>query len=142
MFLLKLFVMACLLAELWMVFPLLILLLLFGYMVVYVRGHHLWQIGSRRKSRHRDEDDEEEESSMEVTYPHTTPLQAPLTCGVDHVHTQEGEEGSELEDEGDPTAEDQSKAGISQKFKQLQRVLLLLQTLLGQLADLGERVHK
>ena len=55
-----------------MVFPLLILLLLYGYMVVYVRGHHLWQIDSRRKSRHRDEDDEEE-SSMEVrTYTTTS----------------------------------------------------------------------
>eukprot|EP00731_Ephydatia_muelleri_P035093 Em0096g12a len=110
-----LFVVACLLAEVWMVFPLLLLLLLYGYMVVYVRGHHLWQIDSRRKSRHRDEDDEE--SSMEEL------------------------EGSELEDEGDPAAEDQSKAGIRKKFKQLQRVLLLLQTLLGQLADLGERIH-
>ena len=58
-----------------------------------------------------------------------------------HTHTQELE-GSELEDEGDPAAEDQSKAGIRKKFKQLQRVLLLLQTLLGQLADLGERIHK
>eukprot|EP00731_Ephydatia_muelleri_P035092 Em0096g11a len=111
-----LFVVACLLAEVWMVFPLLILLLLYGYMVVYVRGHHLWQIDSRRKSRHRDEDDEEESSMEEL-------------------------EGSELEDEGDPAAEDQSKAGIRKKFKQLQRVLLLLQTLLGQLADLGERIH-
>eukprot|EP00731_Ephydatia_muelleri_P035090 Em0096g9a len=111
-----LFVVACLLAEVWMVFPLLILLLLYGYMVVYMRGHHLWQIDSRRKSRHRDGDDEEESSMEEL-------------------------EGSELEDEGDPAAEDQSKAGISQKFKQLQRVLLLLQTLLGQLADLGERIH-
>ncbi|KAL5482023.1 hypothetical protein EMCRGX_G022302, partial [Ephydatia muelleri] len=110
------FVVACLLAEVWMVFPLLILLLLYGYMVVYVRGHHLWQIDSRRKSRHRDGDDEEESSMEEL-------------------------EGSELEDEGDPAAEDQSKAGISQKFKQLQRGLLLLQTLLGQLADLGERVQ-
>eukprot|EP00731_Ephydatia_muelleri_P016633 Em0009g1057a len=110
------FVVACLLAEVWMVFPLLILLLLYGYMVVYVRGQHLWQIDSRRKSRHRDGDDEEESSMEEL-------------------------EGSELEDEGDPAAEDQSKAGISQKFKQLQRGLLLLQTLLGQLADLGERVQ-
>eukprot|EP00731_Ephydatia_muelleri_P016626 Em0009g1050a len=107
-----LFVVACLLAEVWMVFPLLIFLLLYGYMVVYMRGHHLWQIDSRRKSRHRDEDDEEESSMEEL-------------------------EGSELED----AAEDQSKTEISQMFKQLQRGLPLLQTFLGQLADLGERVQ-
>ena len=61
----KLFVVTCLLAELWMVFPFLILLLLYGYMVVYVRGHHLWQ--TDKKSRLRDE--EEEDSSMEVRGP-------------------------------------------------------------------------
>jgi len=109
------FLIVCLFGELWMFFVIGAFVFLNQYLVVYIRGKHDWQINQRRALSIHSSFEESNEDLSDLS------------------------DFTDLEDEVESKQQDTRKS-LREKFRQIQEVLIIVQNVLGFLADLGERV--
>ena len=119
--------------------PLLLLLVFLAqYGVVYGKGRHHWQLHAKHRSNSMDSISGEPPEQVRGHGAEFEGLgvRASLTVQVE-------EEWSDLEDDleaaGTGVGE---KKNIRDKFRQIQGILLIVQNVLGDIADMGERVNK
>lgn len=109
--------------ELWMLLLLGAGLFLYQYLVVYIKGRHYWQLKSKSGGM----------ASMRTHY-HS------IEEHDEHSDTHSFSDFSELEDELE-AGDSKEKVNLRQRLRQLQDILLIVQKVVGVIADMEERVR-
>lgn len=104
------FLLAAWFGELWMLFFVLALVFLYQYLVVYIRGKHDWQLKLKR------------------------------IASTDSDFLTDSSDLSELEDGMEEEDSKETHKNWRARLRQIQGVLVIVQNVLGYLADLGERI--